>query len=67
MHVAQALTRSVSFETRRHLRAAFDQLDPDAPAPLVACRNCGRTMHPDRLPEHKCVSYKENYLSRMKF
>lgn len=54
MHVVQALTRAVHPEARRHLRAALDELDPDAPEPLRECEVCGRLGTSGRVADHDC-------------
>lgn len=53
-HVAQALTRAVHPETRRHLRAALGELDPGAPTGLVECPTCNRVGVPERIEERPC-------------
>lgn len=54
IHVAQALTRAVHPDTRRHLRAALDELDSGTPAPLRECLVCGIVGVAERIHEHDC-------------
>lgn len=53
-HAAQALTRSVSPETRRHLRAILDEIDPGRPTALSRCPVCGATGLAERIEQHDC-------------
>jgi hypothetical protein len=54
MHVAQAYSRAVSFETKRHLRAALAELDPELPTALEKCPVCGRVGLAERIEVHDC-------------
>jgi uncharacterized OB-fold protein len=56
MHLAQAYTRAVHPDARRHIRAALQRLDGETPACelVVECPSCGRVGLPERIADCDC-------------